>query len=65
MFIGPGLTFGSTQQSALQQENQKAKNEAYKRIAEDITMVDDDHLDLTLVQEEIFLNAYLPLLENQ
>lgn len=43
----------------------KAKEDAFKRIAEDITMVDDDHLDSALVQEEIFLNQYLPILENQ
>ncbi|EFA02056.1 NEDD8 ultimate buster 1 [Tribolium castaneum] len=40
------------------------KDEAFKRIAGDISMVDDDHLDLTLVQEELFLNQYLSLLAN-
>ncbi|RZC43159.1 NEDD8 ultimate buster 1-like [Asbolus verrucosus] len=41
------------------------KEEAFKRIAGDISMVDDDHLDLTLAQEEIFLNQYLSLLEDE
>lgn len=39
------------------------KEEAYERLVEDISMVDDDHLDLTLEEEEIFLNEYLSLLE--
>lgn len=44
-------------------ELKKKKEEAYGRLAEDISMVDDDHLDLTLEEEEIFLNEYLSLLE--
>ncbi|XP_018565232.1 NEDD8 ultimate buster 1 isoform X1 [Anoplophora glabripennis] len=39
------------------------KNEAFKRLAEDISIVDDDYLDIDLVQEEIFLKQYLSLLE--
>lgn len=39
------------------------RREAFNRIVEDLSMVDDDHLDLTLIQEEIFLNQYKKLLE--
>lgn len=39
------------------------KNEAFKRLAEDISIVDDDYLDIDLGQEEVFLNLYLSLLE--
>lgn len=39
------------------------KKEAYKRLAEDIDVEDDDHLDLTLDREEMFLKQYLSLLE--
>lgn len=39
------------------------KNEAFKRLAEDISIVDDDYLDIDLEQEEIFLKQYLSLLE--
>ncbi|KAJ8984421.1 hypothetical protein NQ317_012484 [Molorchus minor] len=41
------------------------KNEAFKRLAEDITLVDDDYLDINLVQEEMFLQQYLSLLEKK
>lgn len=44
-------------------ESKKLKEEAFSRLAEDISMVDDDHLDFTLEEEEIFLNEYLSLLE--
>lgn len=44
-------------------ELERMKEEAYGRLAEDISMVDDDHLDLNLEEEEIFLNEYLSLLE--
>lgn len=44
-------------------ELKKMKEEAFERLAEDISMVDDDHLDLTLEEEEIFLNEYLSLLQ--
>ncbi|KAG5898600.1 hypothetical protein JTB14_020976 [Gonioctena quinquepunctata] len=39
------------------------KNEAYKRLKEDIETVDDDHLDINLLQEERFLQEYLSLLK--
>lgn len=39
------------------------KDEAFKRLKEDIDTTDDDHLDINLVQEEIFLKQYLSLLE--
>lgn len=42
---------------------QEKKREAYNRLKEDMEMVDDDHLDLTLVREEGFLKQYLSLLE--
>ncbi|CAH0561061.1 unnamed protein product [Brassicogethes aeneus] len=45
------------------QRKQAEKKEAFKRLKEDIEMVDDDHLDLTLVREETFLKQYLSLLE--
>ncbi|KAJ8922694.1 hypothetical protein NQ315_007727 [Exocentrus adspersus] len=41
------------------------KNEAFKRLAEDISIVDDDYLDIDLVQEETFLKQYLSLLERE
>lgn len=44
-------------------EEMKRKEEAYERLSEDLSMVDDDHLDLTLEEEEIFLHEYLSLLE--
>jgi hypothetical protein len=47
------------------EEHNEKKEEAFKRIAGDISMVEDDHLDLTLSQEEVFLNQYLSLLENE
>ncbi|KAF5282197.1 hypothetical protein FQR65_LT02894 [Abscondita terminalis] len=43
-------------------EKKKLKEEAFARLAEDISMVDDDHLDLTLQQEEQFLKEYMSLL---
>ncbi|XP_063904141.1 NEDD8 ultimate buster 1-like [Zophobas morio] len=46
-----------------EEENREKKDEAFQRIAGDLSMVDDDHLDLTLSQEENFLNQYLSLLE--
>lgn len=46
-------------------EEDLKKKEAYERLAEDISMVDDDHLDLTLQMEEEFLNKYLSLLGNE
>lgn len=39
------------------------KHEALERLKEDIDTVDDDHLDINLVQEEIFLKQYLSLFE--
>ena len=39
------------------------KNEAFKRLSEDISIVDDDYLDINLIQEELFLKQYLSLLE--
>lgn len=46
-----------------QEENKKKAQEAYARLAKDFSMVDDDHLDLTLEQEEEFLIKYLSLLQ--
>ncbi|KAK4886374.1 hypothetical protein RN001_002645 [Aquatica leii] len=43
-------------------QKQKMKEEAFARLAQDISMVDDDHLDLTLQQEEQFLKEYMSLL---
>lgn len=39
------------------------KDEAFKRLKEDIETIDDDHLDINLLQEETFLKQYLSLLE--
>ncbi|KAF5302202.1 hypothetical protein FQA39_LY10241 [Lamprigera yunnana] len=45
-------------------DNKKAKmkEEAFMRLSEDISTVDDDYLDLTLQQEELFLKEYMSLL---
>ncbi|XP_065159726.1 NEDD8 ultimate buster 1-like [Atheta coriaria] len=43
-------------------ESAKKKEEAWSRLSQDISMVDDDHLDLSLEKEEEFLNQYLSLL---
>ncbi|CAH1183807.1 unnamed protein product [Ceutorhynchus assimilis] len=44
-------------------EEKEKKEKAFERLKDDIPMVDDDHLDINLVQEEMFLNEYLSLLE--
>lgn len=44
-------------------EEAKMKEEAFARLSQDMLMVDDDHLDLTLLKEEEFLHKYLSLLE--
>ncbi|XP_066257356.1 NEDD8 ultimate buster 1-like [Euwallacea similis] len=46
-------------------EKNKKKQEAFDRIKDDISIVDDDYLDITLVQEEMFLKQYLSLLEKK
>lgn len=46
------------------EEENKKKEEALARLSQDISMVDDDHLDLTLHKEEEFLNQYLTLLQD-
>lgn len=46
-------------------EEDKKKEQAYERLKEDITLVDDDYLDMNLVQEETFLKQYLSLLEDK
>ncbi|KRT81584.1 Ubiquitin [Oryctes borbonicus] len=40
------------------------KEDALNRLSQDISMEDDDYLDLTLQKEEMFLKQYLALLEN-
>ncbi|XP_056638844.1 NEDD8 ultimate buster 1-like isoform X1 [Diorhabda sublineata] len=40
----------------------KEKNKALQRLKEDMETVDDDHLDINLVKEEMFLRQYLSLL---
>lgn len=51
--------------SRQQSKAEKAKKEleALGRLTTAIPMVDDDHLDLSLDQEEIFLNQYKSLLK--
>lgn len=52
----------------LTKQNTKEKlerDEAFARLSEDISMVDDDHLDLTLEKEEEFLLQYLSLLQKE
>lgn len=44
-------------------ENKEKKNEAFNRLTQDLTMEEDDYLDLTLIQEEQFLYQYLDLLK--
>lgn len=44
------------------EEEEDRKMEAFERLKDDISIVDDDHLDITLVQEEMFLMQYLSLL---
>lgn len=44
------------------EEEEDRKMEAFERLKDDISIVDDDHLDITLVQEEMFLIQYLSLL---
>lgn len=44
-------------------EETQLKEEAFARLSEDMLMVDDDHLDLTLQKEEEFLYKYLSLLK--
>lgn len=46
-------------------EEDTKKEQAYERLKEDITLVDDDYLDMNLVQEETFLKQYLSLLEDK
>lgn len=43
----------------------KLQEEAFLRLSQDISMVDDDHLDLTLQQEELFLREYMSLLQDK
>ncbi|KAK5643497.1 hypothetical protein RI129_007342 [Pyrocoelia pectoralis] len=46
-------------------EQKEKLEEAYVRLSEDMSMVDDEHLDLTLQQEELFLQQYISLLNPQ
>ncbi|CAH1964750.1 unnamed protein product [Acanthoscelides obtectus] len=47
------------------QQEENRKNEAFKRLKEDITTAEDDYLDIDLVEEEAFLKRYLTLLDKQ
>ncbi|KAK9728684.1 UBA/TS-N domain [Popillia japonica] len=55
-------------EAGLSKENERKlkelKDDALQRLSQDISMVDDDYLDLTLQKEEMFLKQYLALLEN-
>lgn len=42
---------------------EEKKDEALERLKQDISLVDDDYLDIDLIEEEIFLKRYLALLE--
>lgn len=44
------------------EEEEDRKLKAFERLKEDISIVDDDYLNITLVQEEMFLMQYLSLL---
>ncbi|KAH1021119.1 hypothetical protein HUJ04_010676 [Dendroctonus ponderosae] len=44
-------------------KEEKEKEQAWERLKDDISIVDDDHLDMNLAQEEMFLKQYLSLLE--
>lgn len=52
----------SAENARKKMEEDKKKEEAFARLSEDIPMIDDDHLDLTLQAEEEFLRRYLDLL---
>ncbi|GLV37083.1 uncharacterized protein CBL_02086 [Carabus blaptoides fortunei] len=51
--------------SSVNNENKLKEIEALERLSNAIPMVDDDHLDLNLEQEEIFLNQYKSLLKTE
>nr|CAI5842294.1 unnamed protein product [Callosobruchus analis] len=59
------ITCESVDRIKKRQLEEKSKNEAYKRLKEDITSTEDDYLDIDLVEEEAFLKQYLSLLEKQ
>lgn len=42
--------------------NKQKELEAYERLTQVIPTIDDDHLDLSLEQEELFLYQYMSLL---
>ncbi|XP_076255328.1 NEDD8 ultimate buster 1-like [Rhynchophorus ferrugineus] len=46
-------------------KEEEMKEKAFERLKEDISIVDDDYLDINLEQEEVFLNHYLSLLEKK
>lgn len=47
------------------EEKKKQKDDALYRLSQDISMVDDDHLDLTLEKEEEYLMQYLSLFDKE
>lgn len=63
LLMNGGIIDGVVDEVKGNPERVEKMEEAYERLAEDISMVDDDHLDLTLEEEELFLNEYLSLLE--
>lgn len=61
LFISVGCD--SIQHIVNKRKENVEKDEAFKRLTEDMDTVDDDHLDINLLQEETFLRQYLSLLE--
>jgi hypothetical protein len=51
-------------QTNMEEEAREKERLAYQRLAEGMPTEEDDHLDLTLELEEIFLREYQTLLTN-
>ncbi|XP_022906282.2 NEDD8 ultimate buster 1-like [Onthophagus taurus] len=54
----------NVQDKEQREKERKLKEEAFNRLCQDISIADDDHLDLNLLKEEVFLQQYLELLQS-